>query len=80
MHARIQKWGNSLAVRIPRTFARDAHIDNGSTVDIALQDGKRVVSPVAERSYSLAELLKGVTKKNLHGEVDTGRAVGREEV
>ena len=78
MHAKIQKWGNSLALRIPKTFAKDAHLATGSEVDLSFHDGKIVVDPDPAPHYSLASLLKGVTSKNRHSEVDTGEAVGQE--
>jgi len=78
MVAKVQKWGNSLAVRIPRSYARDAGLTSGSAVDISIRDGKIVVAPPRRRRYRLDELLKSVTKKNLHQEIDTGRPLGRE--
>ena len=79
MVAKVQKWGNSLAVRIPRSYARDAQLTSGSAVDISVRDGKIVVAPAKRGHYRLDELLKGVTKKNLHRELDTGRPMGREQ-
>ena len=78
MQTRIQKWGNSLALRIPRSFALEAHLQQDSLVDIALVDGKLVVTPVTEAAQTLEQLLAGITEDNLHGEVDTGPATGHE--
>ena len=78
MQTKIQKWGNSLALRIPRSFAREAGVAAGSEVDLSVQDGDLVVKPATRRTYQLKDLLRRVTAKNLHGEVDTGRPVGRE--
>jgi antitoxin MazE len=78
MLTKVQKWGNSLALRIPKTFAHDAQLKNDSTVEISLVDGQIVIKPVTERRWTLEELLAGVTKKNLHTEIDTGDAVGKE--
>ena len=78
MQTRIQKWGNSLAVRIPRAFVREAHVAYGTPVDISVDDGKIVIAPHAEPEFRLDDLLNGVTKGNLHAEVETGDAVGRE--
>lgn len=74
---RVQKWGNSLAVRIPKRFAKDAEVTEGTVLNLAVSEGKVVATPV-ERKLSLRELLSRVNKKNLHGETDFGRAVGRE--
>jgi antitoxin MazE len=78
MRARIQKWGNSLALRIPKAFASEIHLVNESEVDLSLRDGKLVVVPLAKPEPTLEELLKGVTKDNLHGEFDTGPRQGKE--
>ena len=78
MRARIQKWGNSLALRIPKPFAGEVGLEQDTAVEIALVDGKLVITPVVERVWTLEELLAGVTEENRHSEVDSGPAVGRE--
>ena len=78
MKARIQKWGNSLALRIPKSFAAHSNIEQGSVVDLSLDNGRMIVEPAKEQAYSLEELLARVTKKNLHSEVDFGLPVGKE--
>jgi antitoxin MazE len=78
MNATIQKWGNSLALRIPKAVARDTQLQDGSVVNLAVRKGMVIIEPVKKTKYQLAELLKGVSKKNLHRSVDTGPAVGRE--
>jgi antitoxin MazE len=78
MKTQIQKWGNSLAVRIPRSFAHESKIAQGSTVEVSLDEGKIVVAPVYEKEYTLKELLAKVTKRNLHREIETGVPVGKE--
>jgi len=74
---RIQKWGNSLALRIPKSFATEAGLGENTAVDLSF-DGGRIVVQAEEESLSLESLLEGVTEKNLHGEWDTGPAVGKE--
>jgi len=78
MEARVQKWGNSLALRIPKPFAAEVGIEDDSPVQIELVEGRLVITPVAEPHPNLDELLALVTEENLHGEVATGPAVGRE--
>ena len=78
MLVRIQKWGNSLALRIPVAFARETGIDSGVEVDLALEDGRLVITPQERPFYVLDELLVGVTRKNLHAEVDAGAPRGGE--
>lgn len=78
MTTTVQKWGNSLALRIPSGLAKDVHLRPGAVVDVAVAEGKIVVNPRNRREYSLSELLKGVKKSNRHAEVGWSRAVGRE--
>ena len=78
MRIEIQKWGNSLAIRIPKAFAREIGVDHHSGVDITVADGQLVVSPLGAPPYSLERLLDGVTEENLHSEVDTGLVTGGE--
>ncbi len=78
MRVQVRKWGNSLALRIPKPFAEDAGVSEGTLVDVSVADGRLVAAPVSPRQVRLRELLRRVTKRNLHGETATGRAVGRE--
>ena len=78
MQTRIQKWGNSLGLRIPKAFAEQAGVEAGSAVDLALEDGDLVIRPTRAPKYDLAALLRGITDENVHAEVETGRPVGRE--
>lgn len=79
MQTKIQKWGNSLGLRIPKAFAEEAGVEAGSEVDLSIKDGELVISPARRKRYLLKDLLRGVSAKNLHGEVATGLALGREE-
>lgn len=74
----MQRWGNSLALRIPKSFAREVGLQEDSPVELSLVKGKLIVRPVKEESPTLEELLRSVTDDNLHGEWDTGPAVGKE--
>jgi antitoxin MazE len=78
MKTRVQKWGNSLALRIPKSFADEVGIQKETSVEVSLADGKIVVTPVTKPKLILEQLLSKVTKDNLHHEVDTGYAVGNE--
>lgn len=78
MRTKIRKWGNSLAVRIPKAFVKETRLAYGTTVDLCVEEGKIIIEPRGEAEYNLQELLKGITKRNLHGEVDSGRSVGKE--
>ena len=78
MQTKIQKWGNSLALRIPKSFALNVNIKQNELVDISIDKGKIIISPIAQKEYSLEELLKGVSENNLHSEFDTGAPAGKE--
>ena len=78
MRTRVQKWGNSLALRIPKSFAAEVGLQRETPVELALVNGKLVVTPVAKPKLTLKTLLAKVTKGNLHHEVDTSPATGNE--
>ena len=78
MRTTVQKWGNSLAVRIPKPFVKETHLASGSQVDLAIDNGRIVIVPQVEPQFALKELLEGVNARNMHSETATGPAVGRE--
>jgi len=78
MQTKIKKWGNSLALRIPKSFALNANLRQDELVDISIDKEKIVITPIGKKEYSLNELLEGVSEDNLHGEFDTGVPVGKE--
>lgn len=79
MVVQFAKWGNSVALRVPQALLREISAAEGTAVDIAVKDGKLVVTPLDDTPrYDLAELLAGITDENRHGEMATGPAVGNE--
>jgi antitoxin MazE len=78
MITKIQKWGNSLGLRIPKGLAEDAQVAEGADVDVKVENGRLVVAPIKNSRYRLSDLLKQVTPENLHAEVQVGGPVGRE--
>jgi antitoxin MazE len=81
MKARVKKWGNSLAVRIPKPLAAEIGLSENAEVELSSDRGRLVVSPLKrtrKRKYSLKEMLRGITPENLHGEIDFGPPVGKE--
>ena len=74
----IKKWGNSLALRIPKPFADNIGAREGTVVEVSVAAGRLVASPVRQPKIKLAGLLSKVTKANLHREVETGSSIGRE--
>lgn len=78
MITRVRKWGNSLALRIPTSFAKEARIKPSSEVDLSVKAGRLIATPIRRARPALGDLLAKVTRKNLHGETATSGPVGRE--
>lgn len=78
MRARVQKWGNSLALRIPKAFALEAGLDENAIVELAIKDGKVTIESITEPEFTLEELVAGINEDNLHGEISTGGPMGNE--
>lgn len=78
MQTNVQKWGNSLGVRIPRPLADQAQISEGSAVEIEEEDGVITIRVLAPKEYALDELVEEITDENRHEEVSTGSPVGNE--
>ena len=73
----VSKWGNSLAIRIPNSYAKDIDIKQGSLIDI-VKDKDRIILKPRKKSTHLSDLLSKVTNDNIHEEIDTGKNVGKE--
>jgi antitoxin MazE len=78
MKVAVRRWGNSLAVRIPKAIAVESDLEDGAVVNLKLVKGKVVLIPLRTRKHTLEGLLAGVTKENLHAGVETGPPVGKE--
>ena len=78
MKTRIQRWGNSLAVRIPAAFARSLGLEQDSQVELTMTRSQLVIAPVREPKPKLADLLDRITPANVHREVDAGKPQGHE--
>ncbi len=68
MLTKVQKWGNSLAVRIPSAFAKEMELRPDTEVELRLEDNKLVIIP--NKKKQLEELLKQITPENVHSEID----------
>ncbi|MBN1250115.1 MAG: AbrB/MazE/SpoVT family DNA-binding domain-containing protein [Anaerolineae bacterium] len=78
METRVKKWGNSLALRIPKPLAIEAGIEEETLIELVLEEGRLHIVPVAEPEPTLEQLLAQVTEENRHGEIDTGASQGVE--
>ena len=78
MQTQIKKWGNSLALRIPKSFALNANLRQDEMVDLSIDKDRIIITPISEKEYSLDELLEVITEDNLHSEIDAGKPMGKE--
>lgn len=78
MRTVIKKWGNSASVRIPAAIMQAARLNLDEAVDVREESGRLVIEPARRKEYDLTELVKGITRENLHDEVDFGKPVGKE--
>ena len=76
MQAVVQKWGNSLGFRIPSLWAKDNNVKSGSKIEVITEKGKMIILP---QKKSLDDMMAMVNSDNIHSEISTGQAVGKEE-
>jgi antitoxin MazE len=77
MEATIQKWGNSLAIRLPKVVAEQIQVAEGDNVDLQVDEGGLLIR-TQRLKYRLSDLLRKITESNLHEEADWGASRGRE--
>jgi antitoxin MazE len=77
MKGSVKKWGNSAAVRIPAAVLEATQVQIDEEVDIREEAGRIVIEPVREKKYKPDNLLKEITKDNIHEEIDFGVPEGR---
>jgi len=78
MKTRIQRWGNSLALRIPKSFASEAGLQKETSIELSVSNGKLIITPLVEPRFTLKQLISKINNDNLHHEIDTGKALGNE--
>jgi antitoxin MazE len=77
MNSIVKRWGNSLAVRLPKDLAQTLEINEGSRLTLeVVEDGLLIKR--SRKKRDLDALLEGVTRECIHGEVDWGEPVGKE--
>ncbi|BAB07439.1 suppressor of ppGpp-regulated growth inhibitor (ChpA/MazF) [Halalkalibacterium halodurans C-125] len=69
----IQKWGNSLAVRIPNHYAKHINVTQGSEIELSLGSDQTIILKPKKRKPTLEELVAKITPENRHNEIDFGR-------
>jgi antitoxin MazE len=78
VRAKVKKWGNSAAVRIPASVMQATRLGLDEVVDVREEAGRIVIEPVRQKTYELDKLLKAITSKNQHEAIDFGPAMGKE--
>ena len=78
MITQVRKWGNSMAVRLPRLLTEAAQLRPGSQVDLQTKDGRIVLTPVRIKKYRVEDLVKGMTRRNRPPLLLEDRPRGRE--
>ena len=73
----IAKWDNSLGLRLPKSVTLEARVDEGDPVDVSVENGAIVIRP-SRPTYSLDQLVAGITPRNRHHESDWGTPAGHE--
>ena len=79
MTTKLQKWGNSYAVRIPKNLIQDIKLAQGASIEIKYHNQSIVIKPKKQKEYSLKELIKGITPKKRHKIIFNGQDVGKEK-
>ncbi len=77
MKTKIKKWGNSLGLQIPKSFAQETNLDDGSPVDIKVEKEAIIIKSL-KSSFKLNDLLAKITPENIHNEIVIGKNVGKE--
>lgn len=78
MASTVQKWGNSLGIRIPKTIAEQVNLHSGSEVEFDTTGGVLTVRPKRRRRHTLASLLAKARGPSPHRSLDRDKPVGRE--
>ena len=77
MTVALKKWGNSLALRIPKDILNTLAINENSIMELSVNNGMLTIKP--KKNTLLETLVSQINSENLHKEIDTSRSVGNEE-
>ncbi|MDY6991980.1 MAG: AbrB/MazE/SpoVT family DNA-binding domain-containing protein [Pseudomonadota bacterium] len=78
MQTKVQRWGNSLAIRLPKAYTQELALENNTEINLSLSKTGIIITPIKKPQLTLEQLLAGITEHNVHAEVSTGDAVGNE--
>ena len=78
MITKVQQWGNSLGVRLPKFAAQQIHIVKGTAVNIGVHNDAIIVRPAPKKRFNLRDLVAAIKPENLHSEIHSGHRLGKE--
>ncbi|RDU53345.1 hypothetical protein CQA49_06775 [Helicobacter sp. MIT 00-7814] len=78
MQVSLNKWGNSVGLRIPNSILRELNLNSSSSVDVRVENGKIIIEPIGNAKLNV--LLGAITNENLHGEISCGVVIGKENI
>ena len=80
MNTTIQKWGNSVAVRLPKEVLEKSTLHEGSRVLVQEEKGRIVITqvPKKQKKIHITELVRAINSTNIHKEVSWGKRQGNE--
>lgn len=78
MLQKIDRWGNSLGLRLPKVMTEQLSLNEGSSVVVTIEKNALVLRPQKKHSETLKQLLGRIAPNNLHGAVDWGKPRGKE--
>ncbi|MFW6262470.1 MAG: AbrB/MazE/SpoVT family DNA-binding domain-containing protein [Thermotogota bacterium] len=76
MTTKVQKWGNSNAIRIPKPIIKEAHLSENDQVEVKVESGNIIICPI-KKHKTLKERIKGYEPQKC-SEWDTGSPKGKE--
>jgi antitoxin MazE len=78
MISKLIKIGNSLCVRLPAVFTKELKLSDNSPIEIKNDKEQIIITPIELKNYDSKELFSKISEENLHSEIQTGKAIGRE--
>ena len=78
MKTKLRKWDDDLALKIPKRYAAEMRLEEGSAVNVSFENGQMIVKSASKQNWTLQGLLAGVTEQNIHHEIDFGFPKGHE--
>lgn len=80
MQVALNKWGNSIGLRVPNNILRELNIGLGRKIDIRVENGRAIIEPIDDKNEKLLNLLNSITEDNLHSEISCGNTIGKENI